>query len=217
VPITSTSALVGLGSTNGTLANGAPVAKHFLRDGDQIDIGRHMLVFCVDDDTVLAPDIVRAPVRSAVGDLGERVEAARPFVKARNDEGGSAMRRDRVAENNAAMRAAAPEPVPDAPPPDAVRPPPRVAAVRVLSGPGTGRDIPITKARTTIGRAGVQVALLTRTGDTFALSLVEGERPPLVNGAAPAGDETILAPGDVIEIAGARLEFAGLPQAVESH
>jgi len=226
VTILADSFLEDLGSTNGTLVNGAPISKHFLRDDDQIDVGRHMLVFCVDEDAVLAPDIVRSSVRSAVGDLGERVEPAKPFVKSRNDGdgGGSAMRRDRVAENAAAKRTSAPEPelapVADVPPPNAVRPaprpPPSVASVKVLSGPRAGRAIPITKAQTTIGRAGVQVALLSRTGDTFALSLVEGERPPLINGAVPASDETVLAPGDVIEIAGARLEFVGLPQVVDS-
>ena len=38
VTILSDSFLEDLGSTNGTLVNGKPVAKHLLRDGDQIDI-----------------------------------------------------------------------------------------------------------------------------------------------------------------------------------
>lgn len=220
VTILADSFLEDLGSTNGTLVNGSPVSKHFLREGDQIDIGRHMLIFCVDEDTVLAPDIVRSSVRSAVGDLGERVEAAKPFVKARGEStgaaGGSSMRRDRAAENAAAAGTMAPTPAAKAPP-DAdrqARSRAGVATVKILAGPGAGRAIPITKTQTTIGRAGVQVALLCRRGDTFALSLVEGERPPLVNGAPPAAGETVLTTGDVIEIAGSRLEFSGLPQVV---
>src|ERR1700745_3655386 len=59
VTILADSFLEDLGSTNGTLVNGQPIAKHFLRDGDQIDIGRHILVYCADDDTVLAPDFVQ--------------------------------------------------------------------------------------------------------------------------------------------------------------
>ena len=43
--ILSDSFLEDLGSTNGTLVNGKPVAKHFLRDRDQIDIGRQKLVY----------------------------------------------------------------------------------------------------------------------------------------------------------------------------
>jgi predicted component of type VI protein secretion system len=218
VTILADSFLEDLGSTNGTLVNGTPIAKHFLRDGDQIDIGRHMLVFCVDEDTVLAAGTVRGPTRSAVGDLGERVEAAKPFVKQPREGSPSAMRRDRVAEN--AKRGPPSVPALEKTRANAVvtppsRPPPRAASLKVLSGPGEGRSIPIAKVRTTIGRAGVQVALIIRTDDTYALSLVEGD-PPRVNGEVLEGVEAVLAPGDVVEIAGARLEFTGLPQAVET-
>ncbi len=221
VTILADSFLEDLGSTNGTLVNGAPISKHVLREGDQVDIGRHVLIFCVDDDTVLAPDVVRGSVRSAVGDLGERVEAAKPFVKARGGgvDGGSAMRRDRVAENAAAMREVESEPELEpgphpAPAAEATshnrdRPASSPVSLKVLSGPGAGRAIPLTKASTTVGRAGVQVALISRTGDSFSLSLIEGERPPLLNGAVPTGDKTPLASGDIIEILGARLEFVG--------
>jgi pSer/pThr/pTyr-binding forkhead associated (FHA) protein len=221
VTILADSFLEDLGSTNGTLVNGAPISKHVLREGDQVDIGRHVLIFCVDDDTVLAPDVVRSSVRSAVGDLGERVEAAKPFVKARGGAaaGGSAMRRDRVAENAAALREVgsepelepSPHPVPaaEATSHNRARPASSLVSLKVLSGPGAGRAIPLTKASTTVGRAGVQVALISRTGDSFSLSLIEGERPPLLNGNAPTGDTTPLASGDIIEILGARLEFMG--------
>src|SRR5450755_2181920 len=76
VTILADSFLEDLGSTNGTLVNGSPISKHLLRDSDQIDVGRHIMVFCVDEDTVLAPNIVRSSVRSAVGDMGEKVEPA---------------------------------------------------------------------------------------------------------------------------------------------
>src|SRR6266436_3624861 len=81
VTILADSFLEDLGSTNGTLVNGQSIAKHFLRDGDQIDIGRHILVYCVDDDAVLAPDFVEKPARAAAGDLGERVERVKPRVR----------------------------------------------------------------------------------------------------------------------------------------
>jgi hypothetical protein len=225
VTILADSFLEDLGSTNGTLVNGAPISKHLLRDGDQVDIGRHMLIFCVDEDTVLAPDVVRSSERSAVGDLGERVQAAKPFVRARGGGvgGGSAMRRDRVAENAAALREARSEPDPGPGPVPAaeatsqnrVRPASSTFSLKVLSGPGAGRAIPLTKASTTVGRAGVQVALIGRTGDSFSLSLIEGQRPPLLNGAVPPGDKTPLASGDVIEILGARLQFVGPALAVD--
>jgi len=45
VTILDDSFLEDLNSTNGTLVNGRAVAKHFLRDGDVIDIGRQVLVY----------------------------------------------------------------------------------------------------------------------------------------------------------------------------
>src|SRR6266436_9528140 len=81
VTILADSFLEDLGSTNGTLVNGQSIAKHFLRDGDQIDIGRHILVYCVDDDAVLAPDFVEKPARVEAGDLRERVEPVKPYVR----------------------------------------------------------------------------------------------------------------------------------------
>ena len=48
VTILNDSFVEDLGSTNGTLVNGAPVRKHFLRNGDLIEIGRHRLRFIGD-------------------------------------------------------------------------------------------------------------------------------------------------------------------------
>src|SRR4029450_3214057 len=48
VTILSDSFLEDLGSTNGTLVNGKPVAKQFVRDRDQIDIGRQQLGYVAD-------------------------------------------------------------------------------------------------------------------------------------------------------------------------
>ena len=80
VTILADSFLEDLGSTNGTLVNGTPIAKHFLRDGDQIDIGRHMLVYVADESVQLEP------VPPSLGRLearlyGEAVEPANPPPK----------------------------------------------------------------------------------------------------------------------------------------
>jgi predicted component of type VI protein secretion system len=223
VTILADSFLEDLGSTNGTLVNGQPIAKHFLRDGDQIDIGRHMLVYCVDDDTVLAPGFVEKPARVAASDLGERVEPVKPYVREPGEAVLERTRRNRTTDNTADSQRSTTGPRPEG---EAGQPaslaartpaaPAPVASVKVLSGPNAGRAIPLTKQQTTIGRAGVQVALISRAGDAFDLKPVEGERPPLVNGNALADEGAALTSGDVIEIAGARLEFVGLPQAIDA-
>jgi hypothetical protein len=64
-----------------------------------------------------------------------------------------------------------------------------------------------TKPETTLGRPGVQVASIVRSGSTFRLKPVEGISPPTLNGRPVGSDGVELAPGDIIEIAGTRLEF----------
>src|SRR4051812_48301787 len=59
VTLLADSFLEDLGSTNGTTVNGEPVQKHFLRDGDVIDLGRQRLVYAVDNSA--RPVGVEAP------------------------------------------------------------------------------------------------------------------------------------------------------------
>src|SRR2546425_3522434 len=93
VTILAVSFLEDLGSTNGTLVNGSAIAKHFLRDRDEIDVGRHKLVYCVDDDAVLAPVVDRSALRAAAGDLGQQVEAAKPVARAKKSSGAARAKR----------------------------------------------------------------------------------------------------------------------------
>ena len=218
VTILADSFLEDLGSTNGTLVNGRPIAKHFLRDGDHVDIGRHLFVYCVDDNAVLAADIVRAAARAAASDLGAQVDSARPVVRTVRQADGGVMRRARVAANVAAGLVAPKEAKVDTAGegerPEATariaRVQPAIASVKFLSGPATGRVVPITKTEVTVGRVGVQVALIRRSGESFEIKALEGKQP-MVNARVVTAEGAALAPGDVIEIAGARLEFGGVP------
>jgi hypothetical protein len=81
------------------------------------------------------------------------------------------------------------------------------AWIKVLSGLNAGVAIPLLKVETTIGRPGVQVASIVQSGAFFKLQPVEGISPPVLNGRPIGNDGAELARGDVIEIAGTRLEF----------
>ena len=83
VTILADSFLEDLNSTNGTLVNGKAIAKHFLRDNDQIDVGRHKLVYCTDDEAVLDPDGRVEVERARLRNLGDRVEPAKPSTRAK--------------------------------------------------------------------------------------------------------------------------------------
>ena len=84
---------------------------------------------------------------------------------------------------------------------------PRSASIRVLNGASTGKEMVISKALTTIGRPGVQVAVITRRPLGYFITHVEGEATPLVNGAAIGTSEHVLQHADVIELSGTRMEF----------
>ena len=81
------------------------------------------------------------------------------------------------------------------------------ASIRVLNGAAAGREVQLTKDRTTLGKPGVQVAAIDKRGGSFVLTHVEGAQRPTVNGAAVSEDGLSLRNGDVIELAGTRMQF----------
>lgn len=89
--------------------------------------------------------------------------------------------------------------------PDQLQTPP---CIRVLNGAAAGREVQLTKDRTTLGKPGVQVAAIDKRGGSYVLSHVEGAQRPTVNGAVVAGDGLSLRNGDVIELAGTRMQFS---------
>ncbi|MEI6027139.1 MAG: FHA domain-containing protein [Betaproteobacteria bacterium] len=81
------------------------------------------------------------------------------------------------------------------------------ASIRVLNGAAAGREVQLTKDRTTLGKPGVQVAAINKRGGSFLLTHVEGAQRPTVNGAMVTDDGLSLRNGDVIELAGTRMQF----------
>ena len=80
-------------------------------------------------------------------------------------------------------------------------------AIKVLSGPVAGREMALVKPVTSLGKAGVSVATITRNARGFVLAHVEGDSPPMVNGAAVGVDAVALRTGDLIELAGTQMQF----------
>jgi hypothetical protein len=86
----------------------------------------------------------------------------------------------------------------------------RKAKLQVLSGAFAGRELELTKALTTLGRPGVQVAAITRRSDGYFIVHVDGEREhesPLVNGTAIGAQARRLSDNDVIQLAGVKMGF----------
>ena len=84
---------------------------------------------------------------------------------------------------------------------------PAQASIKVLSGAASGREVPLTKVVTTIGKPGVAVAAITRRQHGFVVHHVEGAGNPSLNGAPIGTDPVSLKNGDLIELAGTQMQF----------
>jgi pSer/pThr/pTyr-binding forkhead associated (FHA) protein len=84
----------------------------------------------------------------------------------------------------------------------------RKAAIKVISGANAGKEMILTKALTTIGRPGVQVAVISRRPQGYYLTHVEGAAYPLLNGEAIDQQAHSIKHGDVIELSGTQMAFS---------
>ena len=85
-----------------------------------------------------------------------------------------------------------------------------LAKLQVLSGAFAGRELELTKALTTLGRPGVQVAAITRRAEGYYIVHVESGKEgdyPLVNGEAIGAQARKLSDNDVVQLAGVKMGF----------
>ena len=81
------------------------------------------------------------------------------------------------------------------------------AAIKVMSGAAAGREVPLVKVVTTIGKPGVAVAAITKRPHGFVIAHVEGANRPSLNGAPIGADPVALKDGDLLELAGTQMQF----------
>jgi predicted component of type VI protein secretion system len=81
------------------------------------------------------------------------------------------------------------------------------AAVKLLNGPNTGKELELTKTLTTLGKPGEQVAVIARRPNGYFITHVEGKEFPILNGQLLDAQARLLGDHDNIEIAGIRMEF----------
>ena len=85
-----------------------------------------------------------------------------------------------------------------------------LAKLQVLSGAFAGRELELTKALTTLGRPGVQVAAITRRAEGYYIVHVESGKEgdyPLVNGQPIGAQARKLSDNDVVQLAGVKMGF----------
>jgi pSer/pThr/pTyr-binding forkhead associated (FHA) protein len=230
VTILNDSFLEDLGSTNGTVVNGNPVKKHFLQNNDVIELGKYKLKFIgeatptatgdkadFEKTMVLRPAQVRAateqakaPAGAASANPGGGAQAAVAQRAAAVQQAAATASaagiadKDAIKSGPASAPAAAPAPSPQA---VAAKPGQPLGAIQLLSGANAGKELELTKPLTTLGKPGVQVAVLTRRPQGYFITHVEGTNRPTVNGQAIGAAPHSLKDHDVIELAGVKMEF----------
>ena len=186
ITILQDSFLEDLDSTNGTQVNGKQVAKHPLSNGDVISMGRNTLKYA--GEAKGEEDDFEKTMIIRPGQMGAAFDAN---------------------ANKAATAGGAPAPA--APPPT-----PMVGKLRVASGPNTGKELVLTKALTTLGKPGEQVAAITRRADGYYIVHVGGQgggtKRPVVNGKEIDIQAVKLNGNDTIELAGTKMSFLLVPQ-----
>jgi len=210
ITILNDSFLEDLGSTNGTFVNGQSVKKHFLQNGDTIELGKYRLKFVsevpqqtsnadFEKTMILRPGAAHKPAAQtapAVSGTPAAPAAAPPPAAPAHMATSPGMASQQPPAAPAATAAAAPA-APALP----------LGAIQILSGGNAGKEMELTKTLTTLGKPGVQVAVIARRPQGYFITHVEGANFPVVNGSAIGTQAHQLADHDVIELAGIKMEF----------
>ncbi len=169
-----------LNSTNGTYVNGKAAKKQQLQNGDTVEVGKYKIKFVGEAPSDGFEKTMM--VKSAPGGLADpAASGGPPSVSGGTDS------RPAAAPISGFSGAQ--------------------ASIKVLSGAAAGREVPLTKVVTTIGKPGVAVAAITKRQHGFVVHHVEGAGNPSLNGAPIGTDPVSLKNGDLIELAGTQMQF----------
>ncbi len=234
--ILNDSFLEDLGSTNGTMVNGQPVKKHFLQNDDVVEIGKYKLKYVNDKAGQMSQQefektmVLRAPAAgkaaapktpSAINTQTTTTGSTKPGTTQTTTSGMGKPSETRTTNPQAAALAQAVSKMATnaveastgvKPQPDPTNPPTAsgtdvVGAIQILSGPNAGRELQLSKPLTTLGKPGIQVAVIAKRPQGYFITHVEGANFPVVNGKALDAQAQKLQDHDIIELAGVKMEF----------
>ncbi|MBE9515511.1 MAG: FHA domain-containing protein [Proteobacteria bacterium] len=173
-----------LGSTNGTFVNNKRITKHHLKNGDVITVGKHTMVYFTEEDDG--------------GGVEENTEdfARTVIINPGTSTGGGAAAGGDPTKDTMSMK-----------PPKKSAATDRQGAIFVLSGGNSGKRIELTKSITNLGKTGRISGSINKTGSGYKLVSSDGaDDVPRLNGR-PVEGSADLKNGDIIEVAGTRLQF----------
>jgi pSer/pThr/pTyr-binding forkhead associated (FHA) protein len=224
VTILNDSFLEDLGSTNGTLVNGQPIKKHFLQNNDVVELGKYKLKYISDHTRTAAPQDFEKTMVLRPGAV-PKPDAPRPSTSQAVPTMGASQPTPTMGTSQSMPTGAAPSASQPVRPVSASQGMPtmgtsqpmsasqplaaggKVAAIQILSGSNAGKEMEITKALTTLGKPGVQVAVITKRPQGFFITHVEGANFPILNGKLLDAQAHPLNDHDIVELAGVKMEF----------
>ncbi len=186
------------------MVNGNPIKKHILQNNDVIEIGKYTLNFVSDAPVASqasAEDFERTMVLRAPPAAQRAPAAPAPAVEL-NALTAPLPKVTLAKPAAAAPGAAAPAQKAAAAPAAAAQ-----AWIQIMSGPGVGKEAPLIKNLTTLGKPGVQVAVIARRPQGYFITHVEGTNYPVLNNKKLDTQAHLLGDHDLIEIAGVKMEF----------
>lgn len=173
------------GSTNGTYLNGSLIKKHALSHNDIIRVGKHEIKF-INPAASTETDFEKTMIINPDSDGMQATEGSKEI-----DQSVGKI----VAELSSV---------------DSGKPSQRSAVVRIISGSNSGKELPLTKVLTTLGKPGVQVAAITRRPTGYFLIHIDGgdnSSRPKVNGEQIGSRAHPLSNNDEMEVAGVKMTF----------
>lgn len=167
-----------LGSTNGTLVNNKKITKHHLKNNDVITIGKHELVYI----NTSQEDTSRVD-----DDFAKTVIISPGSIPSPRSTPPSSPAADSSKKSDKDTRE---------------------GAIFILSGANSGKRIDLVKTVTSLGRTGTKAGIIKKGSEGYTLSPSPNSREiPILNGRpVPAGGAP-LKNGDIVEVAGTRLQF----------
>ena len=170
-----------LNSTNGTFINNKKITKHHLKNGDTIVIGKHSLVYMSEAATKPSDEFAKTVIINP----NTRDSAAAASAAA---SGMAAVGTVEIHTKTASHAD-------------------RAGALFVLSGANSGKRIELTKTVTYLGKTGKRAGAITRKPEGYILTAGDSEDKPKLNGRPVADTGAKLKNGDIIEVAGTRMQF----------
>jgi hypothetical protein len=187
--------LEDLNSTNGTFVNGRPVSRYPLQDGDVIALGKYKMKYIAEPLHQPNPaDFEKTMILRPGAAAAAEAAMAHEFSASKTDIGNMSA----YAASANSMRPAAAGRASVAAP---------VGVIQIISGGNAGKSLELTKTLTTLGKPGVQVAVITRRPHGYFITHVEGKDFPIVDGESIGAQAHKLVDHSIIDLAGIKMEF----------